>query len=100
MENKKVYFQSRRYGFGMVDEKQHNNTYGWNFYNKYKPCQLVLYDKELVPKEDESNDKAYQYKYTYKIVPIKGKFKKIPVHMPFIYDFELIDEYLVYYKDD
>ena len=97
----KKYFNSVRYGFGMVDETKPIAIFGnQNYYNRYKPCKLVLDNKEIVPKEDESNDKAYQYKYTYKIVPIKGKFIKIPDHQPFIYDFELIDEYVVYYEDD
>lgn len=83
----------------MIDERQHCDNHTFNFYNKYKPCQLVLDSKELVPKEDESNDKAYQYKYTYKIVPLKGRFIKIPVHNPYIYEYQLIDEYVVFYKD-
>jgi membrane-bound lytic murein transglycosylase MltF len=93
----KKYFNSQRYGYGMIDETQ---NYIKNIYTKYKPCNLVLDNKEIVPKEDESNDKAYQYKYTYKIVPLKGKFIKIPDHKPFINNFELIDEYVVYYEDD
>ena len=81
----------------MIEETP-NYIYDW--YNKYKPCYLEFIKKELVPKENEDNDKDYQYMYTYKIVPCNGKFRKIPIHKPYIYIHQLIDQYLIYYKDN
>jgi hypothetical protein len=101
MENKKIYFNSARYGYGMIDETQNlvRHNFNFNYYTKYKPCTLQFYDRQIVPKEDESNDKAYQYMYRYKITPLQGRFRKIPSHKPFIHDCELIDQYVVCYKD-
>ena len=102
MENEKKYFNSQRYGYGMIDQKKEIQGFGdFRYFNKYKPCHLELVRKEIVPKEDETNDKAYQYMYTYKMVPYQNsKFVKIPSHLPFIYKYALQDEYVTYFKDD
>jgi hypothetical protein len=99
------YFKDGKIVYRMVDERT-KEVYIENgegqivLYSKYKPCNLVLLNKEIVALNPDV-DKSYGYKYTYQIVPDPTKkFIKTKMSEVYIDNDILIGEFITTIKDN
>jgi hypothetical protein len=101
-----THFKDGKIIYRMVDERSKTehicNLEKTKFflYRKYKPCNLVLYSKEIIALNPDV-DKSYGYKYTYQIVPDPTKrFIKLSIDEVFADNDILIGEFITTIKDN
>ena len=101
-EEKKFYIdyncKDGKMSYFMVDLKSVEDYGVIHLYPKYKPCKLVFDNNKLVALNPDV-DRSYGFEYTYKIVPLAEKFRKVKRHEQYINRDRLISDTVTVIKD-
>lgn len=101
MENEKKFYIDYENGkmvYKMVDLNSVEDYGVIHLYPKYKPCKLVFDNKKLVALNPDV-DRSYGYEYTYKIVPLAEKFRKVKRHNFYVNRDRLVGDTVTVIKD-